>query len=305
MTEIVPYAPPAQAEIDYYWNLANKVCKTEFVPGNLRGKPEATLAVFLTGRELGIGPMQSLRDIYPVNGRPSLMATLMVTRVRSFGHRFKTIKSTDQEAVVQIHRKEQPDPEPEIRWTLADAKRAVLIGKETWQKYPTALLWSRAASAACRRDASEALGGVVYTPEEIEDGQGITSATWGEPETAGAGEPAGPPAGEPAPAPTSEGPATRTNGAPGQPGSRIGSPSDPDASAAGERDTGLATGRPSAVEAQTAEAAERPTGDETGMAQRPGEEAPAASTDRPRRGRRSGPEQPTLGEQPDPGRHIR
>src|SRR5215216_5636385 len=93
---------PSASDLAQYWELASRLCRTEFVPSNLRGKPEAVLAVFLTGRELGIGPMQSLRDIYPVNGRPTMMATLMVSRVRALGHRFTTIKSTDTEAVVQI-----------------------------------------------------------------------------------------------------------------------------------------------------------------------------------------------------------
>jgi hypothetical protein len=182
MTDLAPEVPPAQAEIDYTWNLANKLCKTEFVPQNLRGKPEATLAVFLTGRELGIGPMQSLRDIYPVNGRPALMASLMVARVRGLGHRFRTVISDDRRAIVQIHRKGEPEPEPQLQFTIDDAKRAELTGKAVWRQYPKAMLWNRAASAACRRDCPEALGGAVYTPEEIEDGSGATTATWGAPE---------------------------------------------------------------------------------------------------------------------------
>jgi hypothetical protein len=182
MTELAPYVPPAQAEIDYTWNLAAKLSKTEFVPVNLRGKPEAVLAVFLTGRELGIGPMQSLRDIYPVNGRPALMASLMVARVRGLGHRFRTVISDDRRAIVQIHRKGEPEPEPQLQFTIDDAKRAELTSKAVWRQYPKAMLWNRAASAACRRDCPEALGGAVYTPEEIEDGNGATTATWGAPE---------------------------------------------------------------------------------------------------------------------------
>jgi hypothetical protein len=205
MSELAPYTPPGSAEIDYTWNLANKLCKTEFVPANLRNRPEATLAVFLTGRELGIGPMQSLRDIYPINGRPALMASLMVARVRGLGHRFKTLESTDTSATVQIHRKGDPEPEPPITFTIADAKRAGLLDKAIWRQYPKAMHWNRAASAACRRDCPEALGGAVYTPEEIEDGNGATTATWGAPEPSdppgSVGAAPGPPAG---PGPTAE-----------------------------------------------------------------------------------------------------
>jgi hypothetical protein len=181
-TEITAYTPPTQTEIEYTWNLASKLCKTEFVPANLRNKPEAVLAVFLTGRELGIGPMQSLRDIYPVNGRPALMASLMVARVRALGHKFTTLQSTDTQATVQIHRREESEPQPPVTFTQADARRAGLLDKAIWRQYPTAMHWNRAASAACRRDCPEALGGAVYTPEEIEDGHGTTTATWGSPE---------------------------------------------------------------------------------------------------------------------------
>jgi hypothetical protein len=189
MSELAPYTPPGAAEIDYTWNLANKLCKTEFVPSGLRNRPEAVLAVFLTGRELGIGPMQSLRDIYPVNGRPALMASLMVARVRGLGHRFKTLQSTDVQAIVQVHRKGEPEPEPPVAFGQVDAKRAGLNGKENYQKYPKAMYWNRAAAAACRRDCPEALGGAVYTPEELGDGDGTTTATWGAPEASEQSDP--------------------------------------------------------------------------------------------------------------------
>jgi hypothetical protein len=181
-TELDAYIPPSGQELEQTWQLASKLARTEFVPRDLRGKPEAVLACMLTGRELGIGPMQALRDIYVVNGRPALSATLMVTRVRAHGHRFRTITSSEQQATVQVHRHSEDDPELPVTWTLEDAKRADLLGKDIWRKYPKAMLWARAASAACRRDCPEALGGAVYTPEEIESSNGETTTTWGRPE---------------------------------------------------------------------------------------------------------------------------
>jgi hypothetical protein len=168
-TTLTPPALPSASDLEQTWHLAGRIAKTEFVPANLRNKPEAVLAVFLTGRELGIGPMQSLRDIYPVNGRPAMMATLMVSRVRGLGHRFRTLKSTDTEATVQIHRRGERDPEPAVTFTMDDARRAKLDSKDIWRHYPKAMLWNRAASACCRRDCSEALGAAVYTPEELDE----------------------------------------------------------------------------------------------------------------------------------------
>jgi hypothetical protein len=167
-TDLDRYTPPTASELDLTWKLAERLSDTEFVPKTMRGKAEAVLACILTGHELGIGPMQALRDVYLVNGRPSLAATLMVARVRAAGHRFRTIRNTDALATVQIHRAGAPEPEPPVEFTLDDAKRAKLAAKDVWQQYPARMCWARAASAACRRDAPECLGGVVYTPEELD-----------------------------------------------------------------------------------------------------------------------------------------
>jgi hypothetical protein len=187
MSDLVVYTTPTADEWGRLKETAAMVADTEFAPKSMRGKPEAVMACLLTGRELGIGPMQALREVYIVNGRPSLAATLMVSRVRAAGHRFRTLDSTDQHAVVQITRKGETEPEPAVEFTVDDAKRAGLLGKDVWKQYPARMLWARAASAACRRDAPETLGGVVYTPEEIEsipdDGEPTTAVTWGQPET--------------------------------------------------------------------------------------------------------------------------
>lgn len=192
MSDLVVYTTPTADEWQRLKETAAMVAKTEFAPKSMRGNPEAVMACLLTGRELGIGPMQALREVYIVNGRPCLAATLMVSRVRAAGHQFRTLDSTDRHAVVQITRKGEPEPEPAVEFTMQDAQRAKLTGKDNWQHYPTAMLWSRAASAACRRDAPETLGGVIYTPEEIEsipDDAPATEVTWGQPETSAAAAP--------------------------------------------------------------------------------------------------------------------
>jgi hypothetical protein len=182
MTDLVPYRVPSANQLEQFWQLANKLSRTEFAPKPMRGSPEAVLACVLTGFELGIGPMQSLRDVYLVNGRPSLSATLMVARVRAQGHRFRTLENSGDQATVQIHRKGEPSPEPPVTFTIEDAKRAKLVSKDIWQQYPARMLWARAASACCRRDCPEVMGGAVYTPEELESTNGQTDAVWGEPE---------------------------------------------------------------------------------------------------------------------------
>jgi hypothetical protein len=132
----------------------------------------------LTGRELGIGQMQALRDIFIQNGRPAMMATLMAQLARRAGHKVTVRSHTNTECTIQIHRRGSQRPEQPLTWTIEDAKTAGLLGKDNWRHYPKAMLWNRAVSAAVRRDCSEVLGGVLYTPEEL--GAGDTDVTWGE-----------------------------------------------------------------------------------------------------------------------------
>jgi hypothetical protein len=189
MTELERYDPLSGDALNLQWKLAERLARTDFVPRDMRGKPDAILACILTGRELGIGPMQSLRDIFIQNGRPGMAATLMVDRARAAGHRVRTLKSTATEATVQVHRKGEPKPELPVTWTLDHAKTAGLLSKDNWRHYPTAMLWNRAAAAAVRRDASEVLGGVCYTPEELGEARGNGQLDQSAP------APVGPPAG--------------------------------------------------------------------------------------------------------------
>jgi hypothetical protein len=92
---------PAPYSFEQDWQLASRIAKTEFVPPPLRGKPEAVQACILTGREIGIGPMQSLRQVFVNNGRIGFMAQLMVDLVRSKGHRFRTLERTPERATVE------------------------------------------------------------------------------------------------------------------------------------------------------------------------------------------------------------
>ena len=178
MNELVTYTPPSPAEIEGTLQLALRLSKTNFVPAAYRGKPDETLACMLTGRELGIGQMQALRDIFIQNGRPAMLATLMAQLARRAGHKVTVLDHTNTQCTIQIHRHDKQRPEQPLTWTIEDAKTAGLLGKDNWKHYPKAMLWNRAVSAAVRRDCSEVLGGVLYTPEEL--GAGDTDVTWGE-----------------------------------------------------------------------------------------------------------------------------
>lgn len=172
MTEIERYDESRMSTLELApkaWSLAQRVARTEFVPAALRGKPEAVLACFLAGHEVGVSPMQSLAKIHIIDGRPAMAAELMRAIVLRDGHELWIEESTSTSCTLGGQRKGS-ERETRVTWTLDDAQRAGLKGKQNWQKYPTAMLLARSTGALCRAIFPDVLAGISYTVEELEDG---------------------------------------------------------------------------------------------------------------------------------------
>jgi hypothetical protein len=146
------------------WRLSRRICNTPFVPSALRGDPASVLACILTGDELGLGPMQSLRMVHVIEGRPAASAELMRALVNRAGHRIDVVESR-QDRVTLAGRRNDTGANAKVTWTIADAQRAKLTGNPAWTKYPRSMLLARATSELCRALFADIIGG-LYTPEE-------------------------------------------------------------------------------------------------------------------------------------------
>lgn len=158
------------SELDLYegtWKLAQRVHQTPFTPKALQGKPESVLACVLYGRELGLGPMQSLNSIHVIEGRASASPELMRALVANAGHRVDVTENTNDTCVL-VGTRCDTQATATVRWTLDDAKSANLLGKDNWKKYPRAMLMARATSELCRILFPDVIAGLSYTPEELE-----------------------------------------------------------------------------------------------------------------------------------------
>lgn len=174
MTEIERYTGPnrhlgAIELAPEAWTLAQKIANTDFVPGAMRGKPEAVLAAMLTGHEAGIGPMASLAKIHVVDGRPGMAAELMRAIVLRDGHEFWIEESSSTKVTVGGKRKGS-ERETRVTWTLDDGRQANLLNKSNWKTYPRAMLLARATAELCRAIFPDVLAGISYTVEELADG---------------------------------------------------------------------------------------------------------------------------------------
>jgi len=144
---------------------AQMLVESGFLPKHLDTGNKA-LAVMIAGRELGVPPMQAVRGIYVVDGKPSLSAELMLALAYQNlpGFKFEVVVSTTELCKVRATR---PGGEPaEIAFSIQDAARAGLTAGYNWKKYPAQMLRARATSAVLRVTAPDAIRG-VYTPEEL------------------------------------------------------------------------------------------------------------------------------------------
>ena len=145
----------------------------DIVPQSYRGKPGAILAAIQHGAELGLKPMQSLRDIAIIKGKATVYGDTMMALCRRHPECQDIEETIDNpgtdKAIARcvVHRKGCKPAER--TFSVDDAKRAGLWGnKGPWSSYPDRMLQMRARGFALRDVFADALAGFITT-EEAQD----------------------------------------------------------------------------------------------------------------------------------------
>lgn len=147
--------------------LAVLLAESAMLQPSLRNRPADVFAIVLSGMELGLGPMQSLRSISIIQGRPSMNADLLAGLAKNNPKckYFRLVESTEERATYETHREGSPEPE-RLTFTLADAKALGLAEKDNWKKQPKAMLRARASAALARAVYQDSVLG-LYSREEL------------------------------------------------------------------------------------------------------------------------------------------
>lgn len=135
-----------------------------FIPTHLKNAGQVA-AVVLAGAELGIGPMASMRGLTLIQGKVVLDASLIGALMRKAGVRMTWTVSTDTVATLHCERDGLTHDET---FTIEDAKRAGLTGKDNWRNWPKSMLRARATSQAARAFCPEVFYGAIYVADELE-----------------------------------------------------------------------------------------------------------------------------------------
>jgi hypothetical protein len=136
----------------------------------MKNKAQA-IALMLIAQAEGMHPALAARDydVIEIKGsfRPALKAKAKLARFQAAGGKVQWVAYTPEACEAVFSHPSAPNPLT-IRWTMDDAKRAGLNGKDNWRNYPRQMLSARVISEGVDK-CYPAAGGLMYVPEEVMD----------------------------------------------------------------------------------------------------------------------------------------
>lgn len=153
-----------QERADYIARLA----PSTILPTAYRGNAANAFVAAETGAALGLEPLQALASIAVINGRATLSSDLMAAVIRRAGHTLRIVENSPESVTATLIRADDKKFEFTVTWDKDKATKAGLWGqKGPWSQYPTQMLRARAITEVARQGASEALMGMIYSPEDF------------------------------------------------------------------------------------------------------------------------------------------
>lgn len=173
-TSIVPYGTQPTFELDGAGisrglaediQIADLLAKSGYF-SNVKNVAEAFTKLRL-GRELGVGQVTALRELYLVNNKLAMSSALMAALIQKSGVYDFRVERLDLDGC-SIAFFKSGEFIGRSEFTMADAHKAGLDGKDVWKKYPKNMLWSRALANGARWFCSGIFLGSTYTTEELD-----------------------------------------------------------------------------------------------------------------------------------------
>jgi len=125
----------------------------------------------LAGRELGLAPLESMTNIYIVNGKVALQSKIIGSLIKkSKKYDYTVDKLDEKECTISFFQADEKGDKVLLgksTFSFADAAKAGLVNKTVWQNYPRNMLFARALSNGARWFCADVFCG--YTPEEAEE----------------------------------------------------------------------------------------------------------------------------------------
>jgi hypothetical protein len=127
---------------------------------------EQAAALMLVAQSEGSHYARAAMAYDVINGRPALKSSEILSRFQGSGGKIRYKQTTETCCEVEL---EHPQGGSlAIKWDMDRARKAGLADKDTWKKYPAALLRARAVAEGVRALYPACLGG-FHAAEEVQD----------------------------------------------------------------------------------------------------------------------------------------
>lgn len=157
-------------EVPQMFKMAEHLQASGLLPSCYR-RPEQVFLVIQQGRELGVPPMAAINGISVIQGKPTIGANLMAALIFKSGKGTFSVKvRTPKKSEIEFVRGGEKTV---FAFTLEDAKRANLLGKDNWRKFPANMLYCRNLSNGARAVFPDVIMG-LYLHEEINPDTKVT-----------------------------------------------------------------------------------------------------------------------------------
>ena len=147
---------------------AMSIAETFFQSGmfvDIKSSSQAMVKI-MAGQEFGIDPFAAMNGIHIIQGKPTIGAGLMATRVKKSGkYTYNVLQLND--AICEIEFIQLPKTVlGKSTFTIEDAKKA---GTKNIDRFPKNMLFARAISNGVRWFTPDIYDSVVYVPEEMQE----------------------------------------------------------------------------------------------------------------------------------------
>ncbi len=143
--------------------MAKAVVASKLFP--VKNEAEAFTLMMIAQAE-GCHPIQAMQRYDIIQGRPAKKAQAMLSDFQMAGGKVTWHERSDAACEAEFTGPGLSQP-VRVRWTMDDARRAGLTGKENYKKYPRQMLSARVISEGV--GVAWAGARSLYTPEEVQD----------------------------------------------------------------------------------------------------------------------------------------
>ncbi len=160
--------------------LCNFLADANLLPQALRKQPANVLLIMHKALALQIPLSVALEHLHVIDGRVGHSAELLRGLLARPGHILRWITITDKEVEGELVLRHDPHNPRREKFTIADATRMKLAGKDNWTKDPTSMMVARVTTRLVSRHCPEvalALGNLSAIDVEDEPAEVQPAAT--------------------------------------------------------------------------------------------------------------------------------